>query len=160
MHTGPSSYRPPLPKIRPDTVIREQPLVLRPTKWDKVKRKYDVRCHQRLDKRNTALVDSGAISIFLIEYAPKKNVNPDAPHIKIGANAGSPIISAATCYVSLPELPLDFPTAGHVMKGFNENLVGIGPIFDAKYSMLFNDESAMIISSMVLCLDRMAGRNW
>ena len=32
------------------------------------------------------------------------------------------------------------------MKGFHENLVGIGPICNAKYSVLFNDESVTIIS--------------
>ena len=32
------------------------------------------------------------------------------------------------------------------MKGFNENLIGIGPICNAKYSVLFNDESVTIIS--------------
>ena len=32
------------------------------------------------------------------------------------------------------------------MKGFHENLVGIGPICNDKYSVLFNNESVMIIS--------------
>ena len=32
------------------------------------------------------------------------------------------------------------------MKGFHENLVGIGSIYDAKYSILFNDEAVTIIS--------------
>ena len=32
------------------------------------------------------------------------------------------------------------------MKGFHKNLVGIGPICNAKYSVLFNDELVTIIS--------------
>ena len=32
------------------------------------------------------------------------------------------------------------------MRGFHENLVGIGPICNAKYSVLFNDEAVTIIS--------------
>ena len=32
------------------------------------------------------------------------------------------------------------------MGNFHENLVGIGPICDAKYSVLFNDEAVHIIS--------------
>ena len=32
------------------------------------------------------------------------------------------------------------------MKGFHENLIGIGTICNAKYSVLFNEESVTIIS--------------
>ena len=32
------------------------------------------------------------------------------------------------------------------MKGFHENLVGIGPLCDAKYLVLFNNEAVTIIS--------------
>ena len=44
------------------------------------------------------------------------------------------------------ELPSDFPIKGHVMMGFHENLVGIGLICDAQYSVLFNDKLVTIIS--------------
>ena len=44
------------------------------------------------------------------------------------------------------ELPSDFPIKGHVIKGFHEKLVGIGPIYDAKYLVLFNDDAVTIIS--------------
>ena len=36
--------------------------------------------------------------------------------------------------------------------------MGIGPICDAKYSMLFNDESVTIISPTGICLERLVGR--
>ena len=45
--------------------------------------------------------------------------------------------------LALPVLP--FPIKGHIMKGFCENLVDIVPIFNAKYSVLFNDELVTII---------------
>ena len=74
------------------------------------------------------------------------NVNPAAPAITIGAAAGPPIQSAASCDLALTKVPSDFLKSGHVVKGFHENLVGIGPICDAKYSVLFTDDAVRIIS--------------
>ena len=74
------------------------------------------------------------------------NVNPAASHIKVGTTAGLPINSSATCDLALPSLPSNFLTIGHVMEGFHENLIGIGPICDAKYSVLFDDDVVTIIS--------------
>ena len=42
--------------------------------------------------------------------------------------------------------PSNVPTKGHVMEDFHENLIDIGPICDAKYSVLFNDDAVTIIS--------------
>ena len=92
------------------------------------------------------IVNSGASSIFLTPDAPKANVNPAAPHIKVGAATGPPITSSATCDLALPSLSSDLPTKGHFMEGFHENLIGIGPICNAKNSVLFNDDAVTIIS--------------
>ena len=101
----------------------------------------------RLDKRTAALLDSGATDIFLTEDAPMVNIVTNAQPIKVGAAAGPLITSTNTCELRISsELPSDFPIKEHVMKGFHENLVGIGPICDAKYSVLFNDESVTVIS--------------
>jgi len=101
---------------------------------------------RRLDKHTTALIDSGASSIFLVPTAPMTNVNPAAPAITIGAAAGPPIQSAASCDLAITKVPSDFPRSGHVVEGFHENLVGIGPICDAKYSVLFTEDAVRIIS--------------
>ena len=112
----------------------------------KLMRKFASCCQRRLDKRNTAIIDSGASSIFLMPSVPKTNVNPNTLHIKVGAATGPPITSSATCDLDLPSLPSNFPTKGHVMEGFHENLIGIGPICDVKYSVLFNEDAVTIIS--------------
>ena len=93
------------------------------------------------------MVDSGATNIFLTKDAPKVNIENNAQPIIVGADVGPPITSAITCEVVLSsELLSDFQIKGHVMKGFHENLVVIGPIYDAKYLVLFNDEAVTIIS--------------
>ena len=74
------------------------------------------------------------------------NINPVAPTITVGAAAGPPIRSSASCDLALTDVPSDFPRSGHVIKGFHENLVGIGPICDAKYSVLFTEDDVRIIS--------------
>ena len=74
---------PPPPTVPPDSV-KEQPSIKSQTKWDKIKQKYAARCQRRLDKNTTALVDSGATSIFLTKDAPKTNVDHNALHIKVG----------------------------------------------------------------------------
>ena len=79
---------------------------------------------------------------------PKKNVDTTSPHISIGAAAGPPMISTATYDLDL-SLPADFPTSGHIMSNFHENLVGISPIYDAKYSVLFKNKDVHIINSSV-----------
>jgi hypothetical protein len=100
----------------------------------------------RLNKRTTALIDSGASSIFLTPNTPMANLRPNPPAITVGAAAGPPTTSSALCTLALPSLPSDFPNSGHVMPGFHENLVGIGPICDAKYSVLFTEDAVHILN--------------
>ena len=107
-------------------------------------------CRQRrVDKRNTAIVSSGASSIFLMEEVHKSNVDHSSPPIKVGATVGPPALSSVACDLDLPEIPLDFPTKGHIMNSFHENLQGVGPVRDAKYSILFTEYVVTIISPTV-----------
>ena len=52
---------------------------------------------------------------------------------------------SAKCDLNLLELPVGFLKNWHAMKGFHENLVGIGPIYNAKYLVLINDKAVTII---------------
>ena len=52
--------------------------------------------------------------------------------------------SPSTCELTIPNLQSDFPVFGHVMPGFQENLVGIGPIYDADYSVKFTKDAVSI----------------
>ena len=72
-------------------------------------RKFALRRLARLDKRTTALLDSGATDIFLTKDAPMMNVVTNAQPIKVGAAAGPPITSTTTCEITRSsELPSDF----------------------------------------------------
>ena len=53
---------------------------------------------------------------------------------------------SSTCELAIPNLPADFPVSGHVMSGFQENLVGIGPICDAEYSVTFTKDVVSVYS--------------
>ena len=120
---SPTSSRPPLVNVPPDSVSDQTPLK-GPAKWDKLMRKFAARRLARLDKHTTALVDSGATSIFLTEDAPKVNIVNNAEPIRVGAAAGPPSTSTTTCELALSsELPSDFPIKGHVMRGFHETLL-------------------------------------
>ena len=80
-------------------------------------------------------MDLGTSGYFFTKYAPKKNVDPAAPHIRVGPASGQPMMSASTCDLVVPQLPSYFPTTFHVMPGFQENLVGVGPMCDANFTV-------------------------
>ena len=48
--------------------------------------------------------------------------------------------------MAISNLPEDFPVYGHVMPGFQENLICIGPICDADYSITFTKDAVIIYS--------------
>ena len=54
---------------------------------------------------------------------------------------------ASTCDLSIPQLPSEFPTTGHVMPGFQENLVGVGHMCDANFTVIFTKHEVNIYST-------------
>ena len=77
---------------------------------------------------------------------PKQNVDPTAPHIRVGTSSGQPMTSSSTCYILIPELPSAFPITGHVMPCFHNNFVGVGPMCDADYTVTFNKHAVTFYS--------------
>ena len=53
---------------------------------------------------------------------------------------------AGTCEIILPQLPSYFPTTGHVMPGFQDNLVGLGPMCDYKCTVTLSKDAVNIYS--------------
>ena len=88
----------------------------------------------------------GASGLYLYKHAPKVKVREDTPSIQVGTASGEAHRSSSTCELAIPNLPEDFPVSGHVMPGFQENLVGTGPICDADYSVTFTKEAVSIYS--------------
>ena len=67
-----------------------------------------------------------------------------ASHIPVGTASGKPMTSAVTSDIVIPQLPSYFPTAGHVMAGFQENLVGVVPMCDANCTVTFSKHTVQI----------------
>ena len=85
-----------------------------------------------------AVIDSGASNIYLTINAPKQRVDSNAPTVRVSTADGTPQVSSVSCDFALPHIPANFPKSGHVMPGFTENLVGIGVICDAGYTVTFS----------------------
>ena len=88
-------------------------------------------------KTHSSIVDSGSSGYFFTKDAPKNNVDPTAPLIQVSTTSEQPMTSASSCDLSILKLPSYFPTNGHVMPGFQENLVGVGSMFDAKCTVIY-----------------------
>ena len=85
-----------------------------------------------------AVIDLGASNIYLTMNVPKQRVDRNAPTLRVGTADGTLQVSSASCDLALPHLLADFPKSGHVMPGFTENLVGIGVMCDAGYTVTFS----------------------
>ena len=84
------------------------------------------------------MIDSGASNIYQTINAPKQRVDSNAPTVRVGTTDVIPQVPFASCDLALPHLPAKFPKSGHIMPGFTENLVGIGAICDAGYTVTFS----------------------
>ena len=93
---------------------------------------------------DTAIVDSGASSIYVTPTAPTEQLDPSAPKVRVGTASGQPLVSSADCKLALPAIPDDMPSTGHVMPGFQHNLLGIAPFCDKDCNVLFTKHSVTI----------------
>ena len=107
----------------------------------KYKRKF---ANRRARRATTGVADTGATSFYFAADAPMTKVNPDAPTIAVGTALGQRHHSSATAQLRIPDLPADFPRTGHVMPGFQQTLIGIGPICDAGYTVHFSDVDVIV----------------
>ena len=54
--------------------------------------------------------------------------------------------SAAKATLPIPQLAADFPTTGYIIPKFTNTLIGIGPICDANYTVVFKRQDVTVIS--------------
>ena len=101
-------------------------------------------CVKQQYRQETVVIDSGASNIYLIINAPKQRVDKNAPTVCVGTADGTPHVSSASCDLTLPHLPADFPKSRHVMPGFTENLVGIDAMCDAGYTVMLSASVVII----------------
>ena len=86
---------------------------------------------------HSAIIGSVASGYFFTNSLHKQNVDPTAPHIRVGTASGQPMNFASTCDLLIPQIPDNFPTIGHVMPGFKENLAVMVPMCDTYYTVIF-----------------------
>ena len=89
-------------------------------------------------------MDSGASGYFFTKDSPNKNVDPTAPPTRVGTASGQSMMLTGTCELVLPQLPSDLPTTEHVMLGFQENFVGVGPVCDDKCTVILSKHAVNI----------------
>ena len=112
---------------------------------DKWARKIQNRARaKQLKQETTAIVDSGAMEIYLQPGAPVENVNPNAPQIQVGTASGQPHKSKATSNLRVPTPKGKPPLEGHIIPGFKHNLVGVGKFCDEDCQVHFFKESVII----------------
>ena len=92
------------------------------------------------------ILDLGTRGYFFTKDSPKKNVDHPAPLIRVDTASGQPMTSTSTRDIAISQLPSEFPTTGHVMPVYHENLVGVGPMYDANFTVTFTKHTVNIYS--------------
>ena len=82
--------------------------------------------------------------VYNFTNAQVTNINPAAPAIAVGTATGQVQRSTATGQLSLPNIPNNFPSTGHIMPGFNHTLLGVGPICDADCMVTFSRDAVVV----------------
>ena len=87
----------------------------------------------------TGIVDSGATHMYI---AP----NTTAKKIRVVTSNGQVASSTATATLPIPQLDADFPKTGYIMPTFTNTLIGVGPICDANFTVVFRKEDVTVMS--------------
>ncbi len=73
-------------------------------------------------------MDTDAAGIYFSPNAPVTSKDLAASAVVIGTTMGQHQTSTPTSKHYIPGLPAEFPMEGHIMPGFAQTLMGIGPI--------------------------------
>ena len=80
----------------------------------------------------TDISETGTTHIYIAPSALFVDANPSAPKITVVTANGQLVRSSATASIPITQVGLDFPTKGYIMSSFANNLIGIGPLCDAR----------------------------
>ena len=94
----------------------------------------------------TGKVDSGATLMYIAPNAPYGQMNITAKKIRVGTENGQVVSSTEMATLPIPQLEADLPTKGYIMPTFTNTLIGVGPICDANYTVVFRKEDVTVIS--------------
>ena len=91
-------------------------------------------------------MDSGATHLYISPTATHGPPDTSATTIEAGTTNGQVEKSAAKATLHIPQLAADFPTTGYIMPSFTNTHIGVGPICDANYTVLFNKKDVKVLS--------------
>ena len=98
-----------------------------------------------LPPEQTGIVDSGATHLYIAPNAPYGQLNTTAKKIRVGTANGQVAISTAKATLPIPQLAADFPTTGYIMPKFTNTLIGVGPICDTIFTVVFRKEDVTVM---------------
>ena len=96
-----------------------------------------------LSPNDSAIAKTGASGHYLTPHAPCANVNPSALQSLVGPAGGPPHRSSVSCGLILSSLPT---TSVHIMPKFHHNLMGIGPLCNRSFHVIFEETAVTVFS--------------
>ena len=88
----------------------------------------------------------GATHLYIAPNAPHGPPETSTVTIKVGTANGQVEKSAAKANLPIPQLAEDFPTTVYIMKYFTNTLIGVGPICDANFTVVFKKKDVTVLS--------------
>ena len=125
-----------------DNLKYEASLSCSPTNNSYVSNKTD----KHLPPEKTGIVDSGATHMYIAPNAPYEKMDTTGKQIRVGTENGQVASSTATATLSIPQVNADFPKKGYIMPNFTNTLIGVGPICDANFTVVFRKEKVTVLS--------------
>ena len=100
-----------------------------------------------LPPEQTCIVDSGETHLYIAPNAPYGQLDTTASKIRVGTANRQVEISTAKATLPIPQLAADFPTTGYIMPTFTNTIIGVGPICDANFTVVFMKEDVTVMST-------------
>ena len=75
------------------------------------------------------------------------NIDRAAPKVTVGTATRPKQSSTGTGELNIPKLPYDFPVTGHIVPGFKDTLLCVGPLCDADCTVTFTRVAVIIRDS-------------
>ena len=84
--------------------------------------------------------------MYIAPNAPYGEMATTENQIRVVTSNGQVASSIATATLPIPQLNAYFPTKGYIMPTFTNTLIGVGPICDANFTVVFRKEDVTVLS--------------
>ena len=86
-------------------------------------------------------MDSGATHMYIAPNVTYEKMDTTGKQIRVGTANVQIASSTAMATLSFPQVNSDFPTKFYIMPTFKNTLIGVGPICDANFKVVFRKET-------------------